>query len=101
MNPELPKYYVEWLSRLATGEPLSYMEKDWYLYSMEELNENIEIDSYSTPAFMQLESFLKTQLEMTGETPISIEKARDLVTIGENNGDPLFYDKTDDSVRCY
>lgn len=101
MSIEIPDYYLNWISSLDLDEPVNYEKKDWYLYSLEELSNDTTIDSYTTPTYMQLQSFLKTQREVTGEAPLSNDDVAQCITIGENNGDPLFFKKNDNSLWCY
>ena len=101
MDLNLPTYYLDWISSLDLEDPVVFEGRDWYLFSSEELVEEITIDGQSTPTFMQLQSFLSTLKEVAGQSPISMEEGLDCITIGESNGDPLFYKKSDYSLWCY
>ena len=101
MNNLLPKYYIDWLSQMDIDDCVEYMDRDWNLDNLEELQKPVKIDRRTMPSYMQLASFMKTLLEVTGSSPLSIDKAEKCIVIGHCNGDPLFISPDDYSLWCY
>ena len=111
MEIDFPQYYLEWLSLQNTEEVYLYAKRDWYLMDEGELFEEVSIDKKCSPAYAQLTSIVKTQLEITGENTVeslsgenffSIERVKQCATIGQCNGAPLFVDLGGQhSLWCY
>ncbi|HIF5971542.1 TPA: hypothetical protein ACX3GO_004608, partial [Vibrio parahaemolyticus] len=98
----LPSYYKNWLDSIDTDVEVSYRGSEFYLLSERELIDEITIDKNTVKAFNQLSAFIKTQLEMSGSSPLTIEQCNTCITIGQDNGNPIFIDSTRDSeLFCY
>ncbi|ENY6473599.1 hypothetical protein ACFD7Q_004556 [Vibrio parahaemolyticus] len=69
----LPSYYKNWLDSIDTDVEVSYRGSEFYLLSERELIDEITIDKNTVKAFNQLSAFIKTQLEMSGSSPLTIE----------------------------
>ncbi|HCG5682638.1 TPA: hypothetical protein NJ117_003079, partial [Vibrio parahaemolyticus] len=69
----LPSYYKNWLDSIDTDVEVSYRGSEFYLLSERELIDEITIDKNTVKAFNQLSAFIKTQLEMSGSSPLAIE----------------------------
>ena len=102
--------YFPWLSSLGVPYYVVYRDHEWELFNEQKLNEEINIDGLITPRWKQLESFAQTYSEVTGEdetvdqfgNAFSLERLKKGITIGDDNGDPLFIDPKDsNSVWCY
>ncbi|MBE5130262.1 hypothetical protein HJ041_11045, partial [Vibrio parahaemolyticus] len=66
----LPSYYKNWLDSIDTDVEVSYRGSEFYLLSERELIDEITIDKNTVKAFNQLSAFIKTQLEMSGSSPL-------------------------------
>ena len=98
----LPSYYTEWLSSIDTAEVVCYRGNEFYLFPESELTDEVTIDKNTVNTFNQLYSFIKTQLEVSGCSPLTIEQCSSCITIGTDNGNPVFIDLTRDSeLFCY
>ncbi|WP_287590525.1 hypothetical protein [Shewanella sp.] len=98
----LPSYYTEWLNSIDTAEAVCYRGSEFYLLSESELADEITIDKNTVNTFNQLYAFIKTQLEVSGSSPLTIEQCSTCITIGTDNGNPVFIDLMRDSdLFCY
>ncbi len=70
----LPSYYKNWLDSIDTDVEVSYRGSEFYLLSERELIDEITIDKNTVKAFNQLSAFIKTQLEMSGSSPLTMEQ---------------------------
>ncbi|MBO2695385.1 hypothetical protein I6M52_05580 [Shewanella algae] len=70
----LPSYYTEWLSSIDTAEVVRYRGSEFYLFPESELADEVTIDKNTVNAFNQLYAFIKTQLEVSGSSPLTIEQ---------------------------
>jgi len=102
MNPNLPEYYKKWLRTLDFENEIEYSGNLFYLYSERELEEIIEIDRDNVKACDQLSIFIKTQLAFSGISPILKEDCKNCVTIGDKNGNPVFFNSSKNyELSCY
>ncbi len=98
----LPGYYKKWLDSIDTDVEVSYRGSEFYLYSEHELTDERTIDKSTVKTFNQLHVFIKTQLEVSGCAPLTVKQCNTCITIGEDNGNPVFIDLTRDSeLFCY
>ena len=98
----LPDYYRKWLETIDTNEEVSYRDSEFYLFSENELTEEIKIDKNVVKSFNQLQALMMTQIEATGSSPLTVEQCHTCITIGEDNGNPIFFNTGRDSeLFCY
>ena len=98
----LSSYYTEWLSSIDTAEVVYYRGSEFYLFPESELADEVTIDKNIVNTFNQLYAFIKTQLEVSGSSPLTIEQCSSCITIGTDNGNPVFIDLMRDSeLFCY
>ncbi len=108
MSTPLPKKYFSWLKTVKNY--IEYSDREFSISSSAVLEEEVNIDDMKTQYWQKLSSYLNTYQEMTGENEtcddkgntVLLKSLRACVTIGDDNGDLLFVDPSDEySVWCY
>ena len=111
MNAPLPETYLRWLEEVADTSAVKRFGRSWWISSRTELEETVDIDHSSTPAWQQLQSYVKMYRSLSGEEDgclldqnahaFPFKRLEQCVVIGECNGDPLCVDPSDGySVWC-
>lgn len=102
MNLPLPDYYLTWLHTKPNLEYAEYAACVWHIYSLVQLNQEIDFDDERSPCWQQLQSvaaILREVLEQDftecGAGKFSLERLANCVVIGDKNSDLLFCDVHD------
>ena len=109
-NFPLPNNYKEWLSHVKDAYCVSYNGRCWFISTLDEMKQDVVIDKRCTPAWQQLKSLTEMFAELSGVEVTTDQEGKEIelkrlsgcVVIGDDNGDPLYFDPSDNnSVWCY
>lgn len=103
--PELPAEYKTFLESHSGMRPYTYNDvNSWWLATSDKLLEDVSIDGRKNPYVHQLRGYAATLEEVfdgdattdANDKDYLFERLADGLAIGENNGDVLFLDSSDE-----